>query len=93
MPTKTRYKIVGKAPPKAAVRGDVPVDALRLITDINRLEFALELLEEIDDWSIANSNTLPAREFARGMRSSQIALVRSWLRHAKRRLRTEYLAP
>ena len=89
----TKYRIVGHGPPKQSRRGDVPVEAVELVADIERLERVIDLLKRVDDWNITASATDKDREFARDMRESTVALVRSWHRYARLKLRKEYLAP
>lgn len=81
----TRYRVIKHAP-------GVPIEVLELNEDITRLEEVMRLLKRIEPWNISAYNTQEAQEFAEMMLQSQRALVHSWLRYAKLRMR-KYLAP
>ncbi len=71
---------------------DVPVEVVELVEDLLKLDSMVTGLREIDPWNITISDTHEQREFGRDMLATQLALVRSWQRYARRRLR-KYLAP
>jgi len=65
----------------------VPLEAMTLIEDIQSIRLAINHLESVSYDSISFD-----REHARVMLRSQIALLRSWERYARGRLRRDYLA-
>jgi hypothetical protein len=91
-----RWRLIKKVtPPKAkALLGiyGVPVEAASLAEDIARLEVILHLLGKIDSANITATRTQADRDYGQDMLKSQIALVESWHRSARLKLR-EFLAP
>jgi hypothetical protein len=94
----TKYRIVTTTrfrprKPQQLGKYDVPVAAVELAEDIQRLHRALTELQQVDHTNIASSDTQTQRDHASAMLQSQIMLIRLWQRYAKRRLATKYLAP
>jgi hypothetical protein len=90
------WRLVGKVTPRkakalAGIYG-VPVEAASLAEDIARLEEVLHLLGKIDTANISANRTQADRDYGQDMLKSQIALVESWHKSARLKLR-EYLAP
>jgi hypothetical protein len=92
----TRWKIIGKAerrkPKDLLGRYDVPNEAVDLAQDIARLEQAEALLRQVNHWNITGDETQEQRDFGCLMLSSQLTLIRSWIRVANRKLAQRYLA-
>lgn len=85
----TRYKVISKTRPKHLLgHYEVPDEALNLNESILMLEQVLTLLKKIEPYHITKDS-----EFGWQMLQSQMTLVKSWLRYARRKLATEYLAP
>jgi len=71
---------------------DVPVEAVHLAQDIERIEIILSALQRLDTNNISHTKTDEQREFGELMKYNTIALVRTWHRYAKLKLR-DFLAP
>ncbi len=98
-----RYKVVGRAAPRqrkdsrrfdnVGRKPEVPDAAIDLAENIVRLEQMIELAKRIESRYISDSETVEQRDFCYYMLMSQTTLMQTWLRCARRRLATQYLAP
>jgi len=84
-----RYRVIQPA----KNRNETPVEALHLAEDVLVLELVIQLLKRIDTSNITASDTQEQRDFGRHMLQSQLALIYSWQRHAKLKMRKEFLQP
>lgn len=77
----SNYRVLKRKP-------GVPVAALQLQQDVDRLGMIYDLLGRIDPEDIVKERT----EGDRFLREMKVT-VRNWLKFAENRLRSEYLAP
>jgi hypothetical protein len=85
-----RYKILTPAPPRPGEKGyDVPLLAIELGNDIERLDIAVKLLKEIDSMNIAD---VPSHEAGDLLKWNTISAIKGWRAYAASKLK-RYLAP
>ena len=80
---RKKWRLIKEAP-----RPQMPEAALRLAEDIDRLRWAISMLETVNEWNIADDP-----EQAWRLLNGQLRLLKAFLRHAESRMRREFLAP
>lgn len=91
----TKYRVVGRQDhrdKRSLGVYNVPDAALWLNEDIMRIEWMIMLAKQIDPRNITASETPEQREFGDTMLRSQIVLMQTWVRHARKVLAKDFLA-
>jgi hypothetical protein len=93
MLTRKNYRVTGRIDRKRGVITEyrTSLDAARLIEDVQTLALILDLLQSVDADSLTEIESIKDYEFAYQMHRSTVALVKSWHRIAKLKLRRQYL--
>jgi hypothetical protein len=86
-PRKRNYKVVGYSEPKVRIENRTSCEVMCLIEDAQALKLIVDLLGRIDCDNITKIDTVEDRRFAETMHRSTVALIQSWHRICRLKLR------